>query len=77
MDGIETSRTITDVSPRVPDGDYTMTVEGEVSPSRWRRGRDVEDDGELWPVNPMTISSLMTPSTPVLFLITSLRGGLR
>jgi hypothetical protein len=39
-DGIETSRTITDVSPRVPDGDYTLTVEGESSPSRWRRDRD-------------------------------------
>jgi hypothetical protein len=40
MEGVESSRTITDVSPRVPDGDYTLAVAGEASTSRWRRDRD-------------------------------------
>jgi hypothetical protein len=40
MDGVESSRTITDVSPCVPDGHYTLTVAGESATSRWRRDRD-------------------------------------
>jgi hypothetical protein len=31
MDGGESSRTITDASPRVTDGNYTLTVAGESS----------------------------------------------
>jgi hypothetical protein len=40
IDGVESSRTITDVSPRVPDGDYKLTVAGESSTSRWRRDKN-------------------------------------
>jgi hypothetical protein len=40
VDGIESSRTITDVFPRVLDGDYILTVAGESSNSRWRRDRN-------------------------------------
>jgi hypothetical protein len=40
MDGVESSRTITDVSPRVPDGNYTSTVAGESSTSRWSRDKN-------------------------------------
>jgi hypothetical protein len=40
MDGVESVRTITDVSPRVPDGNYTLAVAGESSTSRWRRDRN-------------------------------------
>jgi hypothetical protein len=40
MDGVESSRTITDLFPRVPDGDYILTVAGESSNSRWRRDRN-------------------------------------
>ena len=40
LDGVELSRTITDVFPRVPDGDYILTVAGELSNSRWRRERN-------------------------------------
>jgi hypothetical protein len=40
MDGVESSRAITDVLPRVPDGDYKLTVTGESSTSRWRKDRD-------------------------------------
>jgi hypothetical protein len=40
MDGIETSRTITDISPRVTDGDYVLTVAGELATSRWTRDRN-------------------------------------
>jgi hypothetical protein len=40
MDGVESSRAITDVLPRVPDGDYKLTVAGESSTSRWRKDRD-------------------------------------
>ena len=35
--GVESSRTITDVFPRVPDGDYILTVAGESSNSRCKR----------------------------------------
>jgi hypothetical protein len=40
IDGVESSRTITDISPRVPDGDYKLTVEGESSPSLWRKDKN-------------------------------------
>jgi hypothetical protein len=40
VDGIESSRTITGVLPRVPDGDYVLSVIGEASTSRWRRDRN-------------------------------------
>ena len=40
IDGGEFSRTITDVSPRIPDGNYTLAVAGESSTSRWRRDRN-------------------------------------
>jgi hypothetical protein len=40
MDGVESSRSITDVSPRVPDGEYKLTVAGESSTSRWRKDRN-------------------------------------
>jgi hypothetical protein len=39
-DGVESSRAITDVLPRVPDGDYKLTVEGEPSPSLWRKDKN-------------------------------------
>jgi hypothetical protein len=45
MDGVESSRTITDVSPRAPDGNYTLTVAGESSTSRWRRDSAAPGDG--------------------------------
>jgi hypothetical protein len=45
MDGVESSRTITDVSPRVPDGNYTLTVAGEPSATRWRRDSPAPGDG--------------------------------
>src|SRR6201999_2839680 len=35
VDGVEALRTITDVSLRVPDGDYRLTVAGEAFSSRW------------------------------------------
>jgi hypothetical protein len=40
MDGVESSRAITDVLPRVPDGDYKLTVAGESSTSRWRKDKN-------------------------------------
>jgi hypothetical protein len=40
MDGVESSRTITDVSPHVLDGDYKLAVAGESSTSRWRRDKN-------------------------------------
>jgi hypothetical protein len=40
IDGVESSRTIADISPRVPDGDYSLTVEGESSTSRWRKDKN-------------------------------------
>jgi hypothetical protein len=40
VDGVEALRTITDVSLRVPDGDYQLTVPGEASSSRWRKDKN-------------------------------------
>jgi hypothetical protein len=33
VDGVESSRAITDVSSRVPDGNHTLTVAGEATTS--------------------------------------------
>jgi hypothetical protein len=38
--GVEASRTITEVSPHVLDGDYKLMVAGESSTSRWRRDKN-------------------------------------
>jgi hypothetical protein len=40
VDGVESSRTISDVSPPVLDGVYTLTVAGESSTSGWRRDKN-------------------------------------
>jgi hypothetical protein len=48
MDGVESSQMITDVSPHVPDGNYTFTVEGESSTSQWRRDRNAGRQTAVW-----------------------------
>jgi hypothetical protein len=40
IDGVESSRTIAHIWPRVPDGDYKLTVEGESSASGWRKDKN-------------------------------------
>ena len=40
MDGVESSRTINEVSPHVLDGDYKLAVAGESSTSRWRKDKN-------------------------------------
>ena len=40
IDGVESLRTISDVSPPVPDGSYKLIVEGERSASRWRKDKN-------------------------------------
>ena len=36
MAGVETVQTFQDVTRPLPDGDYTLTVAGELSLTRWR-----------------------------------------
>jgi hypothetical protein len=50
IDGVESSRTIAHISPRVPDGDYKLTVEGESSPSLWK-GQERLDFARLNPLS--------------------------
>jgi hypothetical protein len=40
VDGVESSRTITEVSPHPLDGDYKLAVAGETSMSRWRKDKN-------------------------------------
>jgi hypothetical protein len=40
VDGVESSRTIAEVSPHVLDGDYKLAVAGESSTSRWRKDKN-------------------------------------
>jgi hypothetical protein len=40
IDGVESLRTISDVSPPVLDGVYTLTVVGESSTSGWRKDKN-------------------------------------
>jgi hypothetical protein len=40
MDGVECSRSITEVSAHVHEGDYKLAVAGETSTSRWRKDKN-------------------------------------
>jgi hypothetical protein len=40
VNGVESSRTITEVSPHVLDGDYKLAVAGESLTSRWRKDKN-------------------------------------
>jgi hypothetical protein len=40
LEGVETFRTITNLSTHLPDGDYKLTVAGETAKSRWRKDKN-------------------------------------